>query len=118
MDGHHPDLVTFAVKLALDLDIVGFHPDQKTGQAGHVRDLVGQRLRQKFVNPVLGLGPQPRQQFAASVMAVQHPLDQIIGAQEIGLRAQVVQEIDGRGMAGGVAQGLPEIAFATLCQLE
>ena len=36
VDRHHPDAGAFAVKLALHLDLIGSHPDQKTGQTGHL----------------------------------------------------------------------------------
>ena len=92
MHRHHPDTPARAVGLTLDLDIVGVQPAEEAGQARHVHPLVGQRLAQQFVDPVLGLGPQPRQQPPASAVPRQHPLDQLEWPQEIRPSAQIVED--------------------------
>ena len=88
---HDPDSVTGAVHLTFDFKVVGFHPDQKPGQAIDCALLIGHRLGQKRINAILGLLPKTREKLLAPVMARQNPLDKIIGAQEIGVIAQVVQ---------------------------
>ena len=103
MRGHHADLVPGGVHLALDGHVIGFHPDQEPRQAGHIRRLIGQRLRQKLVDPVLGLIPQTRQKPFAPVVPGQRPFDQIKGPQEIRLIAQVPQHLHGLGMPRAVA---------------
>ena len=67
VDRHHPDALTLAVKLALHLDIVGLHPDEEPGQAGHlVRSHTPAPDAEKLVDPVLGLGPQAASRAACA----------------------------------------------------
>ena len=108
MRGHHADLVPGGVHLALNGHIIGFHPDQEPRQAGHIRRLIGQRLRQKLVNAIFRLIPQPRQKPFAPVVPGQRAFDQIKGPQEIRLIAQVPQHVHGLGMPRAVAQGFPQ----------
>ena len=90
MNRHHPNTVARAVHLALDFQVVGFHPQQKPGQAGHIAGFIGKRLAEQGIDAVLCLGPQARQQLAAPVMPGQDPVDQVIRAQEIRLAQQIV----------------------------
>ena len=115
MHRHHPDLVRRAVDLTFDFQIIGLHPLQEPGQAGHRAALVRQRLAQHRVDPILGLWPQPREQFAAPIVAGEDAFDQIVGAQVIDLSAQVAQHGEGGGVGLGlVAQGLPEVILFTV----
>ena len=51
-------------------------------------------------------------------MPGQQPFNQIIGAQKIGLIAQVAQHLDRLRMARVIAQRLPQETFATMGQVE
>ena len=58
---------------------------------------------------ILGLGAEARDQSQAPAMIDERALKQVIGAQEIGLIAQIAQHGDGLGPAIlGFAQHLPE----------
>ena len=84
-------------------------PFEEAGERGHRLALVGQRLGEEGVEAVLGLGPEPREQPPAAVVAHEEPLDQLVGAQEVGDVAQVAQDRPRlAGAASGASQRLPE----------
>ena len=86
---HHPDPVGGAVRLAFDLCCVLLHPLQETGKGRHLLCLVGQRLGQQRVDPVLSLFSQPCDQPPPAVMTRQHAFDQIKWTQEIRVLAEL-----------------------------
>ncbi len=113
VDGHHADAVFGGVHLAFDFQIVSAHPFNKAGERGDFGGFIGERLGEKGVDAVLGLWPKPGEKAASAVVAGQQAVDQVIGAQEVGLLAQVVEDRE-RVRVGPVAQRLPQIALAGL----
>ena len=108
MHRHHPDQPARPRgKLPLDLDLVALQPDEEPGQRGRLDLFIGQRLRQKLVDPVLGLGAKAGQQRRAPAMPGQKPRDQVMRAQEIRLRGQIVQHL-ARALMRGMAQPRPQ----------
>ena len=97
MHRHHPDHRTGSPHLALDLQIIGLHPDKEPGQAWHLRAFIGQGLRQQLVDAILSLGAKTPQQFCTAQMAGQDTFDQIIRAQEIRLTAKIIEDRHGLG---------------------
>ena len=112
--GHQANHPLVARQRALDRDVLGRQPAGEAQQAGHLRPLVGQRLVQHRVDPLSGLWPEALQQAAAAVMANEDAFDQIVGAQEIGVVAQVLQHRQRRPAPR--AQGLPQATGTTLRQ--
>ncbi len=109
MHRHHPDASSRRVHLPLDLHIAGGEPADEALKARHLRLLVGQRLREKGVDPVLRLRPQPRQKPAPPAVAGQDAFGQLIGPQEVRLVAQIVQHRKGRPVPLPLPpQSLPE----------
>ncbi len=95
-----------AGQLPLDLDIISGKPDKKTDQRGRLEPFIGQRLRQKFGNPVLGLGSQTGKHRVSPVMPGEQARDQIIGADDIRHTGQITQYFK-RLLMCGFAQSLP-----------
>ena len=109
MHRHDPQGFARAVRRPLDLQIVRLRPLQETGQCRYGGLLVGQCLLEERVDPVLRLLAQAPDQQAAALVAGQDTLDQVIGAQEVGLAAQVVQDGQNSRMRVAVPKRWPEV---------
>src|SRR6056297_306517 len=113
MNRHHPDPRICAGGLALDLDRMTFVPGQKAGETRGCGLLVAHRLPQERVYALLRLDPEPGEQPCAAAMAGEQTLDKLVGAEEVGLPAQIIQNFEGWAMPiARVPQRLPEKAPA------
>ena len=111
MDCHDPDTVACRIHLPLDFHIIGLEPDQEAGQTVHRLLLIAHRLAQKGINALLRLWTQAREQAVAAPVARQDAFDEVIGPQEIGVVAQVAQDLDRvRKIRGAVVQLPPQVS--------
>ena len=116
MHRHHPQPPAAAFGLALDLDLVGPHPFEEPGQAGHLGPFIGQGLGQQGIDGFLAIRAQPGDQPAAAVMAGQDPFQKVVGPPEIRLVQQIAQQGMGRSAGVPLAQRRPKVSRPRLGQ--
>ena len=111
MNRHHADHIARRPHLPFDFQIIGLHPDQKPCEARDITALVGEGLAEQGVDAILGFWSQTTEQALATAMTGQDALDEIIGPQEIGLTAQIIQNCHRVGeFICAVSQGFPQMA--------
>ena len=88
--GHHPHQPSPAPSLALEFALACVEPADEALQARGVGRGKGQRGVEQFVDRVVGLAPEPRDELAAPLpRSDQHPVQQRLRRLEIGPAQQV-----------------------------
>ena len=104
MHGHDAHLVAALARFAFQIAIAGIEPADEALQAGGMRAGIGIRRIEQFVDRIIRLTPQPRDQLAASVHRTdQHPVEQLLRAVVIGAAQDFAQGVHGLHHPLGIA---------------
>ena len=92
MHRHHPHHIAAAFGLALQLAVAGIEPVKEADQARRVAHRIGMRRVEQFLDGIVCLQPQPRDQFAPSVpRADQQPVQGRLRRIVVGFSKQFEQ---------------------------